>query len=452
MTDLAPGLDEVGHDVDEALLADEAPVSTIDLSLVSTITSEVAAELSDLPALVDPDTGEIDMPAETARAEPLIWAAIDRAVEERLRNRSDTLSIDDEEAIFKRARADLFGLSGFEEYLFDPSVENVFVNGADRVFVNRSGASEPERVAPIVQTDHALIELVNRWSTRLGRTERRFDFANPRLDMRLPGGFRLHAIMAVTERPTITIRCPYSRKVTLQDLIKLRTIDAPMASFLRAAVKGRLNIIVAGGTGTGKTTLLKSLLYEVPPSERIITLEDTLELGLSRFPQEHPNVVEMETRQENVEGEGEINLMDLTRECLRMSPDRVVIGEVRGAEALYMLKAMSQGNDGSMCTIHSESAVGVIDRVRGYVAEGVTGLPPNIVDGFFRNAVDLIVHVTRRPDRRRVISTIVEVQRDSVDGVRFNHLFTSDTDDIAQFTVSPSPRLVQRLDGWQSWR
>jgi Flp pilus assembly CpaF family ATPase len=350
-----------------------------------------------------------------------------------------------EEAVARRVRADLFGLGGFEDYIFDPSVENIFVNGHDQVFVNRSGAAKIERVGPIAESDDAVVQLINRWASRLGRTERRFDVANPRLDLRLPGGHRLHAIMEVTERPTVTIRCPYHRKVELSDQINFGTIDEPMAAFLQAAVKSRCNIIVAGGTGTGKTTMLRAMLHQVPADERIITIEDTIELSLSRWPENHPNVVEMETRQANVEGVGALSMMELTRECLRMSPDRVVLGEVRGAEALYMLKAMSQGNDGSMCTLHADSAFGVADRIRGYVSEGTTGLPMPVIDGFFRNAVDLIVHLRVLPDRRRVVSSVVEVQKDFDEGVRYNELYAPRPDGIGQPSSPPSERLLEKL-------
>jgi len=419
-------------------------VVQLDLQLVAEVRNLVAAELSAIrrqEAIAD----ELSDADEEARAQSIIWDQLDQLARRRNLNNQSTLSPLVEEAVARRVKADLFGLGGFEDYIHDPNVENIFVNGHDRVFVNRKGAHHTEQVGPIAESDAAVIQLINRWASRLGRTERRFDVANPRLDLRLPGGHRLHAIMEVTERPTVTIRCPYPKKVELSDQINFGTIDAPMAAVLEAAVKSRCNLIVAGGTGTGKTTLLRALLHQASPHERIITIEDTIELSLSRFEDNHPNVVEMETRQANVEGVGALTMMELTRECLRMSPDRVVLGEVRGAEALYMLKAMSQGNDGSMCTLHADSAYGVADRIRGYVAEGTTGLPMPVIDGFFRNAVDLIVHLRVLPDRTRVVSSIIEVQKDFDEGVRYNELFAPQVNGIGQASVAPSPRLLEKL-------
>lgn len=416
----------------------------LDLELVAGVRDDVASEISDLRQGDDLD-GTLTSADEAARAESVIWQRLDQLARERSAIGAPLLEIDEEEAIFRRVKADLFGLGGFEDYLFDHTVENIFVNGCDRVFVGRAGATYPEQVPPIAESDAALIELVNRWSARLGRTERRFDISNPRVDLRLPGGFRMHAIMAVTQRPTITIRCPYHRRIRLADLTERGTVSPLLVQFLQAAVKARLNIIVAGGTGTGKTTLLRTLLFEIESGERVITIEDTAELGFADFPDDHPNVVEMETRQANVEGVGELNMMDLTRECLRMSPDRVVLGEVRGAEALYMLKAMSQGNDGSMCTIHADSARGVADRVRGYVAEGLTEIPLSVVDGFFRNAVDLVVHLKILPDRRRVVNSIIEVQKDGGEGIRYNELFAPSLDSPAVPSVRPSQFMFERL-------
>ncbi len=423
------------------------PPIELDLALVAQIREETAAEITEArrrDRSAGPAGAVIDEADEAARSEAVIWRRLDVHARRLESEGRPVLDLDVEEAVFRRVRADLFGLGGFEEYLTDPTVENIFVNGCDRVFVNRSGRAAPDRVPPIAESDQALIELINRWSSRLGRTERRFDVSNPRVDLRLPGGYRLHAIMEVTARPTITIRCPYHRRVGLPDLLELGTIDETMLLFLRAAVRSRCNIIVAGGTGTGKTTLLRALLFEAPAHERIITIEDTAELGVAQFEDDHPNVVEMETRQANIEGVGELTMMDLTRECLRMSPDRVVVGEVRGAEALYMLKAMSQGNDGSMCTVHADSARGVADRVRGYVAEG-TDIPIPVIDGFYRNAVHLVLHLKVLPTRQRVVSSIIEVQKDYDEGIRYNELFAPRIDRTAMPATPPSQQLYERL-------
>ena len=420
----------------------------LDLELVAEIREEVGSRLSDFQRSVSIDTDPaLREQNEQALAVEVIWDLLNTRARERELEGLRQIDGDVEEAVAKRVYDDLFGLGGFEEYFSDPTVENIFVNGADRVFVNRAGALGTVQVPPIAESDLALVQLVNRWASRLGRTERRFDVANPRLDLRLPGGYRLHAIMEVTLRPTITIRCPFNRRLNFDDYINMGTVSPVLADFLGSAVRARTNIIIAGGTGTGKTTLLRTMLDQVPGDERIITIEDTLELALSKYHEEHPNVVEMETRQANVEGVGELTMLDLTRECLRMSPDRVVLGEVRGGEALYMLKAMSQGNDGSMCSIHADSAYGVADRVRGYCAEANNGIPMPVIDGFFRNAVDLIIHVKilPGPERRRVISSILEVQKDSGENVRYNELFSPMPHDVAAPSSPPSEKLRERL-------
>jgi Flp pilus assembly CpaF family ATPase len=420
---------------------------TVELGEIAKIREAVAAQLTEARRTEGADVSvkSVDDASEVAQAEAIIWQHLDQHSQWRASEGHVPLTIEEEEAVFRRVKADLFGLGGFEEYLFDPTVENIFVNGCDRAFVNRSGAHEPEPIPPVADSDQSLIELVNRWASRLGRTERRFDVSNPRLDLRLPGGFRLHAIMEVTRRPTITIRCPYYRRVDLNDIRNLGTLDQHMVEFLTAAVRARFNIIVAGGTGTGKTTLLRAMLHEVPAHERIITIEDTAELGLAEFEDDHPNVVEMETRQANMEGVGELTMLELTRECLRMSPDRVVLGEVRGAEALYMLKAMSQGNDGSMCTVHADSAVGVADRIRGYCAEGANGLPMEVIDGFYRNAVDLVIHLRVLPSRVRVVSSIIEIEKSQTSAIPHNELFVPMAGGLGVPHTRPSEPMMERL-------
>lgn len=427
--------------------ADAVAAASLDLSVVAEVRERVAATLSELlrqESVFDSD--DVDVIDDTDRAEELIWAELDELAQQRTRDNLPTLGESAERAIYTRVRADLFGLGGFETYLNDPTIENIFVNGCERVFVDRAGSSSREQMPPIAESDDALVQLINRWAARLGRTERRFDIANPRLDLRLPGGYRLHAIMAVTAHPTITIRCPSTARIGLDELIERETLTPEIAEVLEAAVKARLNIIVAGGTSSGKTTLLRALLYEVPRNERIITIEDTAELNIGQDSANHPNVVEMETRQANVEGVGQITMMELTRECLRMSPDRVVIGEVRGAEALYMLKAMSQGNDGSMCTIHAKSARDVADRVRGYCAEGVANLPVSVIDGFYGSAVDLVLHLRVDPEtKRRLVTSIVEVLRNEAGDVLYNELYSGRPGDYPKPVNQPTPEVMDRL-------
>lgn len=416
-----------------------------ELDLVSDIKSAVTARLSEWRRTSDIAEIEFGTADDRFHAENLVWEELNRVRQDRLAVGDTPLEMDAENAILDRVLADLFGLGGLEVYLNDPTIEDIFINGHDRVFVSRAGCHGAENVPPIAESDEALIELVNRWAAQLGRTERRFDSANPRVDLQLPGGYRLHAIMEVTRRPSVTIRCPRTQGVTLVDLIDRGTLDSRLVHFLQAAVRARCNIIVAGGTGTGKTTLLRSLLYEIGSHERVVTIEDTSELGLAADHVNHPNVVEMETRDANIEGQGEITMRDLTRECLRMSPDRVVVGEVRGAEALYMLKAMGQGNDGSMCTVHADSARNVASRIRGYCAEDAGSLPVSVIDSFYRNAVDLVVHLTLLPDRTRVVASIVEVDKSIEDATHQTEIFGDSLDGPAKLVTRPSERLVQRL-------
>ena len=422
-----------------------APVRGLDLRIVAEVKDAVAGVLSERrrQAAIAPDPASEEQ--EAAEAEVLIWEELNQLARRRTKEGKEPADSAVEQRIMERVRADLFGLGGFEPYLADDTVEDIFVNGCDRVFVTRVGGGRVDQVDEIAESDDALIELINRWAARKGRRERRFDVANPRLNLKLPGGFRMHAIMEVTERPTITIRCPRHRDVTLWGQQQLGTIDDRLARFLTAAVRARCNIIVSGGTGSGKTTLLRSLLFEVPSVERIVTIEDTTELGLSSYPDRHPNVVEMETRDANLEGVGEISMMDLTREVLRMSPDRVIVGEVRGAEALYMLKAMSQGNDGSMCSVHADSARGVASRLRGYVAEGAANIPPAVTDSFFNAAVDLIVHLNLLEDRRRVVGSVLEVEKSFDDETRYNDLFAATTQGPARLVGRPTDALLARL-------
>ena len=245
----------------------------------------------------------------------------------------------------------LFGMGQLQSLIDDPDVENIDINGCDRVWATFADGSK--RMMPAVaDSDEELIELVRFAASRFGLSERRFDLARPELDLRLPDGSRLSALMAVTARPAVSIRRHRFSDLSLSDLHEMGSIDHGLESLLRSAVLARRNIVVSGAMNSGKTTLLRALASEIPPRERLVTIEQAFELGLDTPPHRHPDMVALEARQANMEGAGMVSVADLVRHALRMNADRVIVGEVLGDEVLPMLNAMSQGRSGSMCTIH----------------------------------------------------------------------------------------------------
>src|SRR5256714_1247783 len=262
-------------------------------------------------------------------------------------------SPEEEEALAAGVHAALFGVGRLQPLLEDPEVENIDINGCDRVFIGYADGREVLG-EPVAETDEELVELIQILAAYSGLSSRPFDTANPQLDLRLPDGSRLSAVMDVTIRPALSIRRARLGKVFLSDLMGTGTFSPEVARFLRAAVLARKNIMLAGATNAGKTTLLRALANEIPPEERLITVERALELGLDHFPELHPNVVAFEERLPNSEGQGAITMADLVRRSLPMNPSRVIVGEVLGDEIVTMLNAMTQGNDGSLSTIHSD--------------------------------------------------------------------------------------------------
>ncbi|HEX3827267.1 MAG TPA: ATPase, T2SS/T4P/T4SS family [Sporichthyaceae bacterium] len=273
-----------------------------------------------------------------------------------------------EEAAAEAVFAGLFGAGRLQLLLDDPRIENVDINGADEVFVSYADGRR-ERVGPVAASDAELVEQIQILASFAGLNARAFDDANPELDLRLPDGTRLSAVRRVTARPAVSLRRHRFPRVFLTDLVANGTLSEDLAQFLSAVVRARRNVMIAGETDTGKTTLLRALVNQIDPTERLCTVENSLELGLRAHPDLHPDVVELEAVPANSEGVGEVTMARLVRRTLRMNPDRVIVGEVLGPEVITMLNAMSQGNDGSLSTIHARTARGVFDRIATYARQ-----------------------------------------------------------------------------------
>lgn len=356
----------------------------------------------------------------------LVAAELDDVAGARLVAGRDLLTPEEEAALFAAVVAQVQGMGRIQPHLDDPDVSDIHIRGCDAVWLKLRDGSRV-RAEPVADSDDELVELVRMAAARMGRGERRFDAANPELNLQLPDGSRLFATMEVSARPSVVIRRHRFELSSLAELAERGMVDDVVAGFLAAAVRARRNVIVAGGTGTGKTTLLRALLNEVPWTERLVTIEDAYELGIDRFADLHPDHDMLQARPANIEGRGEITMLDLARMALRMDPDRVVVGEVRGGEALPMLLAMSQGNNGSMCTIHADATATVFPKLAAYVAMAETHLPVETVNLLVASAVHFVVHIDVVDGVRRVAS-IREVV--DADGARIvsNEVFVPGTD------------------------
>ncbi len=325
----------------------------------------------------------------------------------------------DEEDLAAAIHAALFGVGRLQPLLDDQQVENVDINGCDRVFVGYADGREV-MAEPVAENDEELVELVQVLAAYSGLSSRPFDSAHPQLDLRLPDGARLSAVMDVTLRPAVSIRRARMGKVLLADLVGNGTLLPETATFLAAATAARKNIMIAGATNAGKTTLLRAIVNQIPPTERLITVERALELGIDHLPELHPNVVALEERLPNSEGHGAITMAGLVRRSLRMNPSRVIVGEVLGDEIVTMLNAMSQGNDGSLSTIHANSAVEVFNRIAAYAIQSAERLPMEATHMLIAGSIDFVVFIEKRNDYsrggrlRRFVSSIREVT--GVDG------------------------------------
>ncbi len=313
------------------------------------------------------------------------------------------------ERLYGAVRAELRGFGPIQELLEDPSVSEIMVNGPHQVYVERYGKIESTDIA--FADDAHVRRIIEKIISPLGRW---IDETSPTVDARLPDGSRVNAVIPPVARmgPTITIRKFTEDVLTPSDLVEFGTATNEMMDFLRACVLARLNIIVSGGTGSGKTTTLNVLSSFIPHNQRIITIEDAAELQLR---QDH--VISLESRPPNLEGSGEVTIRHLVRNALRMRPDRIVVGEVRGAEALDMLQAMNTGHDGSLSTVHSNEPRDTLSRLETMVLMAGTVLPSRAIREQVSSAVDLIIHQSRFSDGRRRMTHITEVQGIEIDTI-----------------------------------
>jgi pilus assembly protein CpaF len=314
--------------------------------------------------------------------------------------------------------ADIMGFGPLEPLLQDPDITEVMVNGPKEVYIEKRGQIEPTNV--VFENEEHVMRIIDRIVSPLGR---RVDEASPMVDARLPNGYRVNATIPPLslDGPLLTIRKFATTPYTAQDLIANGTMTTALVGFLSASVQARINLVISGGTGSGKTTLLNVVSAYIPNTERIITIEDTAELQLK---QKH--VLRLEKRPPNVEGRGEVTIRQLVINALRMRPDRIIVGEARGGEALDMLQAMNTGHDGSMTTIHSNSPRDTLRRIETMVLMAGYDLPLKAIREQVASAIDMVVHMDRLRDGTRKVVKVAEVQGMEGDSIVMQDLFEFD--------------------------
>jgi pilus assembly protein CpaF len=311
------------------------------------------------------------------------------------------LSAPERRQLLRDVLDEIFGLGPLEELLRDPSISDILVNGCQQVYIERAGRLQ--EVQGQFRNNEHLLQVIQRIGAQIGR---RIDESSPMLDARLLDGSRVNAIIPplALDGPALSIRRFGAKPIDAERLIEVDAMAKEMALFIEGAVHARCNIVISGGTGTGKTTLLNVCSRWIPAGERVITIEDAAELMLQR-----DHVVRLETRPPNIEGKGEVTQRDLVRNTLRMRPDRIVLGEVRGAEALDMLQAMNTGHEGSMATVHANTARDAMRRIENMVSMAGLNFPIAAIRQQIASAVDLVIHTSRITGGQRKLVSITEV-------------------------------------------
>ena len=357
---------------------------------------------------------------ERARAESEIRTLLSQLLSEE----STPLNISERETLFGEVLDDVFGLGPLEPLLRDAGISDILVNTHRHVFVERAGILE--RVTATFQDDRHLLRVIDRIVSGVGR---RIDDSSPMVDARLADGSRVNAIIPplAVDGPLLSIRRFPTERLKAEDLVTLKALTQPMLDFLAHCVRARLNCLISGGTGAGKTTLLNVLSGYISDRERIVTIEDAAELQLR---QEH--VARLETRPPNVEGKGAIRQRQLVINALRMRPDRIVVGEVRGEEALDMLQAMNTGHDGSLTTVHANTPRDALSRVETMIAMGATNMPERALRQQIASAIQIIVQQTRLSDGTRKVTSVSEITGMEGEVITMQEIFAFEKAGITQ--------------------
>lgn len=371
---------------------------------------------------------------------------IGRKLKELISKEQTKLSASEKAILIAEITNDVLGYGPLDHFLKDPNITEIMVNAPNAIYVERFGKIEHAEEKFLDETH--LRRIIDKIVAQVGR---RIDESVPMVDARLPDGSRVNAIIPplAIDGAKLTIRKFSKEPFKIEDLIRFGTLTQKVAAFLEVCVKGRLNIIVSGGTGSGKTTTLNVLSSFIPPDERIITIEDAVELQLH---QDH--VVQLESRPANIEGKGQVTIRDLVRNALRMRPDRIVVGEVRGGEALDMLQAMNTGHDGSLTTLHANSPRDALSRLETMVLMSGMDLPIRAIREQMSSAIDLIIHQARLKDGSRRVTHITEVQRMEGETITLQDVFlfdfSSGIDESGKFkgklkSTGIRPKFTQRL-------
>jgi pilus assembly protein CpaF len=342
--------------------------------------------------------------------------AVSGIVKEIISEQRVPLNFDEQERIQADLLDEVFGLGPLEPLLRDPKISDIMVNDKDHVFIEKNGLLS--RVSTSFRDDRHLLQIIDRIVSRVGR---RVDESSPMVDARLPDGSRVNAIIPplALDGPSLSIRRFGTGPLAANSLVQLKSISAEMMEVLSSAVKARISIVISGGTGSGKTTLLNILSQYIPRGERLVTIEDAAELRLAQ-----ENIVRLETRPPNIEGLGAVKQRQLLINCLRMRPDRIIMGEVRGEEAFDMLQAMNTGHEGSMTTIHSNTPRDAISRLESMVAMGNMNMPEKSVRQQIAAAITIVVQATRMSDGTRKVTSVSEITGMEENIISMQEIFT----------------------------